>query len=316
MNGALTVRAEALTRRFGDFVAVDAISFEINAGEIWGFLGPNGSGKSTTIRMLCGVLEPTAGRAQVLGYDVARDPEAVKLRIGYMSQGSSLWNDLTVEEHLRFYAGIFGLYGAAGRAAVEEWIVRIGLGERRTQLAGSLPGGFRKRLALACALLHRPQMLFLDEPTAGVDPVSRREFWDLIVGLADEGVTVMVTTHYLDEAEHCHQLAFIYGGRIIARGSPEELKHAPDSGVTVEIVSKENTRLLDAVEDLPYVRSASLYGSSLHITVKDEADLRELRTFLDGRGKQLPELTTIVPSLEDVFSGLVKTAGASEHVAR
>jgi ABC-2 type transport system ATP-binding protein len=266
--------------------------------------------------MLCGVLEPTAGRAQVLGYDVARDPEAVKLRIGYMSQGSSLWNDLTVEEHLRFYAGVFGLYGAAGRAAVEEWIVRIGLGERRTQLAGSLPGGFRKRLALACALLHRPQMLFLDEPTAGVDPVSRREFWDLIVGLADEGVTVMVTTHYLDEAEHCHQLAFIYGGRIIARGSPEELKHAPDSGVTVEIVSKENTQLLDAVEDLPYVRSASLYGSSLHITVKDEADLRELRTFLDGRGKQLPELTTIVPSLEDVFSGLVKTAGASEQVAR
>ena len=316
MNDALTVRAEALTRRFGDFVAVDAISFEINAGEIWGFLGPNGSGKSTTIRMLCGVLEPTAGRAQVLGYDVARDPEAVKLRIGYMSQGSSLWNDLTVEEHLRFYAGVFGLYGAAGRAAVEEWIVRIGLSERRTQLAGSLPGGFRKRLALACALLHRPQMLFLDEPTAGVDPVSRREFWDLIVGLADDGVTVMVTTHYLDEAEHCHQLAFIYGGRIIARGSPEDLKHAPGSGITVEIVSKENTQLLDAVEDLPYVRSASLYGSSLHITVKDEADLRVLRTFLDGRGVQLPELTTIVPSLEDVFSGLVKTAGASEQVAR
>lgn len=223
MNGSTTVCAEALTRKFGDFVAVDAVSFEIHSGEIWGFLGPNGSGKSTTMRMLCGVLEPTSGRAQVLGYDVARDPEAVKLRIGYMSQGSSLWNDLTVEEHLNFYAGLFGLYGAPARAAVEEWIARIGLGERRTQVAGSLPGGFRKRLALACALLHRPQMLFLDEPTAGVDPVSRREFWDLIVSLADEGVTVMVTTHYLDEAEHCHQLAFIYGGRIIARGTPEAL---------------------------------------------------------------------------------------------
>jgi ABC-2 type transport system ATP-binding protein len=315
MNGSTTVRAEALTRRFGDFVAVDAVSFEIQSGEIWGFLGPNGSGKSTTIRMLCGVLEPTSGHAEVLGYDVARDPEAVKLRIGYMSQGSSLWNDLTVEEHLHFYAGLFGMYGAPARAAVEEWIARIGLGERRTQLAGSLPGGFRKRLALACALLHRPQMLFLDEPTAGVDPVSRREFWDLIVGLADEGVTVMVTTHYLDEAEHCHQLAFIYGGRIIARGSPDALKHAPGSGVTVEIVSKENALLLDAVEDLAYVRGASLYGSALHVAVKDDADLQQLQRFLDARGLKPADRAIITPSLEDVFSGLVKAAGASERVA-
>ena len=160
MNAATTVRAESLTRRFGAFVAVDGISFEIQAGEIWGFLGPNGSGKSTTIRMLCGVLAPTAGRAEVLGYDVARDPEAVKLRIGYMSQGSSLWNDLSVEEHLRFYAGLFGLYGAQRVAAVEEWIGRVGLSERRNDLAGSLPGGIRKRLALACTLLHRPQMSF------------------------------------------------------------------------------------------------------------------------------------------------------------
>jgi len=312
MNAATTVRAEALTRCFGDFVAVDRISFEIQAGQIWGFLGPNGSGKSTTIRMLCGVLEPTAGRAQVLGYDVARDPEAVKLRIGYMSQGSSLWNDLTVEEHLRLFAGLFGLYGAAANAAVEEWIARIGLAERRRQLAGSLPGGYRKRLALACALLHRPQMLFLDEPTAGVDPVSRREFWDIIVGLADEGVTVMVTTHYLDEAEHCHQLAFIYGGRIIARGSPEALKRAPGAGVTVEIISKENALLLDAVENLGYVRSASLYGSSLHVTVENDVGLAQLRAFLDARGIGPAESATITPSLEDVFSGLVTPAGVPE----
>jgi ABC-2 type transport system ATP-binding protein len=292
---------------------VDAISFEIHSGEIWGFLGPNGSGKSTTIRMLCGVLAPTAGRAQVLGYDVARDPEAVKLRIGYMSQGSSLWNDLTVEEHLRFFAGLFGLYGAAQDSAIEEWMGRTGLADRRGELAGSLPGGYRKRLALACALLHRPQMLFLDEPTSGVDPVSRREFWDLIVGLADEGVTVMVTTHYLDEAEHCHQLAFIYGGRIIARGSPEVLKHAPDAGVTVEIVSKENATLLDTVEDLPFVRGASLYGSSLHVTMERNEDLAQLQHFLDAHGVRVPELTPITPSLEDIFAGLVKASISPER---
>jgi ABC-2 type transport system ATP-binding protein len=228
MNASTTVLAEHLTRRFGSFVAVDDVSFEITAGEIWGFLGPNGAGKSTTIRMLCGVLEPTAGRARVLGHDVARDPEAVKIEIGYMSQGSSLWGDMTVEEHMNFYAGMFDMYGDARRSAVEEWIARVGLDSWRRTLAAALPGGIRKRLALACTLLHHPKMLFLDEPTSGVDPVSRREFWDLIVSFAEEGTTVMVTTHYLDEAEHCNQLAFIYGGRIIARGSPEELKHSPE----------------------------------------------------------------------------------------
>lgn len=224
MNGSASVAVENLTRRFDGFTAVDAISFEIQPGDVWGFLGPNGSGKSTTIRMLCGVLEPTSGNATVLGFNVASDPEAVKLRIGYMSQGSSLWNDLTVEEHLRFYAGLFGLYGEEQHSAVSAWLERLGLRERREQLVGSLPVGIRKRVALACTLLHHPQMLFLDEPTSGVDPVSRREFWEIIAGLADEGTTVMVTTHYLDEAEHCNQLALIYGGKIIARGTPEDLK--------------------------------------------------------------------------------------------
>lgn len=226
MNASTSVRVEHLTRRFGDFVAVDDVSFDISAGEIWGFLGPNGAGKSTTIRMLCGVLEPTSGYARVLDYDVSRDPEAVKLQIGYMSQGSSLWADMTVEEHMNFYAGLFDIFGNARRKTVDEWAKRVGLGDWRRTLAGALPGGIRKRLALACTLLHRPKMLFLDEPTSGVDPVSRREFWDLIVSFAEEGTTVMVTTHYLDEAEHCNQLAFIYGGRIIARGSPDELKHS------------------------------------------------------------------------------------------
>ncbi len=308
MKGETSVRAESLTRRFGNFVAVDAISFEIHSGEIWGFLGPNGAGKSTTIRMLCGVLEPSSGTAQVLGYDVARDPEAVKLRIGYMSQGSSLWNDLTVEEHLRFYAGLFDLHGAAGRKAVEEWLDRVGLTERRSELAGELPGGYRKRLALACTVLHRPEILFLDEPTSGVDPVSRREFWDLIVGFADAGTTVMVTTHYMDEAEHCNQLALIYGGRIVARGTPDELKRAPDVGVTVEILSAKNTSILDALEDVPYVLSAALYGSSLHVTVDRREDVEQLRRLLGEHGFPVDELPIVTPSLEDVFAALVRPA--------
>ena len=307
-----TVLAQNLGRRFGTFTAVDGISFEIGAGEIWGFLGPNGSGKSTTIRMLCGVLAPTSGSAHILGYDVARDPESVKLRIGYMSQGSSLWRDLTVEEHLRFYAGLFGLHGPALRAAVDEWIDRIGLGGCRRQLAGSFPGGFRKRLALACTLLHRPPVLFLDEPTSGVDPVSRREFWDLIVGLAEGGTTVMVTTHYLDEAEHCDRLAFILHGRIIARGSPDALKHAAEAGITVEIMAQDNVGLLDALDGQPYVRSSSLYGSSLHVSVEDARDIDRLQRFLAASGVRVSPLVPITPSLEDVFSGLVRASSAAE----
>lgn len=229
------VLVRSLTRRFGEFTAVDGISFDIRAGEIWGFLGPNGSGKSTTIRMLCGVLAPTSGTATVLGYDVARDPESVKLRIGYMSQGANLWSDLTVEEHLHFYAGLFGMYGTRAARAVDTWAQRTGLQERKSELAGLLPGGYRKRLALACTLLHEPRMLFLDEPTSGVDPISRREFWDIIVALAEQGTTVMVTTHYMDEAEHCDRLALMYGGKIIAQGTPETLKRA-SGGSTLEEV--------------------------------------------------------------------------------
>jgi ABC-2 type transport system ATP-binding protein len=302
---AISVRAQDLTRRFGDFVAVDDISFEIHTGEIWGFLGPNGAGKSTTIRMLCGVLAPSSGSAHVLGYDVARDPEAVKLRIGYMSQGSSMWNDLTVEEHLQFYAGMFDIYGRAQRVAVEEWMERVGLTERRHELAGDLPGGFRKRLALACTLLHRPKMLFLDEPTAGVDPVSRREFWDLIVGFAEEGTTVMVSTHYMDEAEHCSRLALIFGGRIIARGTPRELKQSERVGLTVEILSQRAIAVLDAVESLPYVRSSALYGSALHVTVARAEDVEKLRSALAGSGFTQEPAAAITPSLEDVFASLV-----------
>jgi ABC-2 type transport system ATP-binding protein len=305
MSPETSVHVESLTKRFGTFTAVDNVSFDIRAGEIWGFLGPNGAGKSTTIRILCGVLEPTAGIANVLGYDVARDPESVKLRIGYMSQGSSLWNDLTVEEHLRFYAGMFDLRGNAQSQAVHEWLERVGLKDRRAELAGALPGGFRKRLALACTLLHRPKMLFLDEPTAGVDPVSRREFWDLIVGFADEGTTVMVSTHYMDEAEHCNQLAFIFGGKVIARGTPDELKRSSNVGTTVEVDSSDAIAALDALDGAPFVLSAALYGASLHVTLRNTAAVDTLRDTLAAKNVAVAGVQPVVPSLEDVFAALV-----------
>lgn len=309
MNAAVSVTE--LTRTFGAFVAVDRISFEIARGAIWGFLGPNGSGKSTTIRMLCGVLAPTAGRALVLGFDVARDPEAVKLRIGYMSQGSSLWGDLTVEEHLTFYAGLFGVDGRHRAEAVERWLERTALTAFRHELAGALAGGIRKRVALACTLLHEPEILFLDEPTSGVDPVSRREFWDIITSLADAGTTVMVTTHYLDEAEHCDQLAFIYRGKVIARGSPAEVKRADGVGITLEVLSARNSELIDVLDGAPGVRSASLYGAALHVTVESENDVAAVRALVERAGVRPDSFEPVTPSLEDVFAGLVTLADRS-----
>ncbi|HEU5300368.1 MAG TPA: ABC transporter ATP-binding protein [bacterium] len=218
------VKAEALTKRFGSFVAVDHVDLAIARGDIFGFLGPNGAGKSTTIRMLCGLLVPTSGRAEVLGLDAAREGEGLRGRLGYMSQRSSLYNDLTCEELLSFYARIYGLDAAERRRKVAGWIERAGLAGRERHLVGTLSGGWRQRLALGCAVLHRPELLLLDEPTSGTDPVQRREFWELIYRFADEGTTVLVTTHYMDEAEHCSTLAFIHSGRIIAEGTPEGIK--------------------------------------------------------------------------------------------
>ena len=218
------VRAEGLTKRFGAFVAVDGIDLAIARGDIFGFLGPNGAGKSTTIRMLCGLMVPTSGRAEVLGLDAARDAEALRGRIGYMSQRSSLYNDLTVAEILHFYGRIYGLGQAERQQKVAAWIERADLAGREGQLVGTLSGGSRQRLALGCAILHRPELLLLDEPTSGTDPVQRREFWELIYRFADEGTTVLVTTHYMDEAEHCTTLAFIHTGRIIAQGTPDAIK--------------------------------------------------------------------------------------------
>ena len=301
----MAVRAEGLTRRFDSFVAVDHVTFEIPAGAIWGFLGPNGAGKSTTIRMLCGILEPSEGRATVLGYDVARDPEQIKARIGYMSQRFSLYDDLTVEENLAFYAGVYGLRPVEARDAIAEWVGRAGLRGRERALAAELSGGWKQRLAFGCAVLHRPRMVFLDEPTSGVDPVSRRAFWDLIDEFARAGITIMVTTHYMDEAEHCDTLAFIYGGRIIASGTPAEIKRQM-SGALLEFRAAPIDQALEALRARPEVREAALFGRTIHVTVDDPAAAGTLRTVLAAAGITVEHVRPVHPSLEDAFVALVE----------
>ncbi len=302
-----SVRAMALTRRFGDFVAVDHVSFEIRPGEIWGFLGPNGAGKSTTIRMLCGILDPSEGTASVLGYDVRRDPEAIKARIGYMSQRFSLWGDLTVRENLEFYAGVYGLDGPSARQQVDKWLDRSGLTDRQREVAAALSVGFRQRLALGCAVLHRPRMVFLDEPTAGVDPVSRRRFWDLIDRFAEEGTTIMVTTHYMDEAEHCDRLAFIYGGRIITQGTPAQIKREQMPGTVLEIRTDRPVEALDALYRHPAVREAALYGVAIHAVVDQQESAPNVAASLRDQGVTVLGIEPIPPTLEDVFVALAES---------
>lgn len=310
---AVAVRAQELTRTFGAFVAVDHLNFEIPTGAVWGFLGPNGAGKSTTIRMLCGILSPTSGQATVLGYDVVRDPEQIKERIGYMSQRFSLYNDLTVEENLAFFAGIYGLSRSERRERTEEWIARADLRGRERVLAGALSGGWKQRLAFGCAVLHRPQMVFLDEPTSGVDPVSRREFWDLIGQFSEAGVTVMVTTHYMDEAEHCDTLAFIFAGRIIAMGTPEEIKRRQMTGALLEVLTPQYAEALDALASRPEIREAALFGRAIHVTMENGGDaISKLRRILADRGVEVERITPVTPSLEDAFVSLVeRSAGPS-----
>jgi ABC-2 type transport system ATP-binding protein len=312
-GGTAAVRAEGLTRRFDSFVAVDHVSFEIPTGAVWGFLGPNGAGKSTTIRMLCGILEPSGGHAEVLGYDVARDPEQIKARIGYMSQRFSLYDDLTVEENLDFYAGVYGLRPAEARDAIAEWVGRAGLQGRERALAGELSGGWKQRLAFGCAVLHRPRMVFLDEPTSGVDPVSRRAFWDLIDEFARAGITIMVTTHYMDEAEHCDTLAFIYGGRIIASGTPAQIK-GQMSGALLEVRASPIDDALETLRGRPGVREAALFGRTIHVTVDDAASADALRASLAGAGIAVEGVRPVRPSLEDAFVSLVERddAGRAE----
>ncbi|MBS1818016.1 MAG: ABC transporter ATP-binding protein [Acidobacteria bacterium] len=306
---AITVRE--LTRVFGDFVAVDHVSFDVRKGEVFGFLGSNGAGKSTTIRMLCGLLKPTSGTATVGDVDVGRDPEGVKRRIGYMSQRFSLYEQLTVDQNIRFFGGIYGLSGAAfeeRRAFVMEM---AGLHGREDTKASELAGGWRQRLALGCAILHQPPIVFLDEPTGGVDPVSRRQFWTLIDQLTESGVTVLVTTHYLDEAEHCHRIAIIHAGRLAALGSTTELKRVFAGRTILEVQSEDPVnamRVLDAMDD---VEKTSVFGTAVHAVMRahDQGAVEHLRDVLAERGVQARRIEPVEPSLEDVFLEVVAEAG-------
>jgi ABC-2 type transport system ATP-binding protein len=317
MDEAPSIVVDQLVKRFGAFTAVDRVSFRIRTGEIFGLLGPNGSGKSTTIRMLCGLLTPTSGSASVVGLDVARQAEEVRQHIGYMSQKFSLYNDLTALENLQFFAGLYGVKGQVLEERIA-WALRIaglargGVAELAGPklLTGELSGGWKQRLALGCAVLHRPRVLFLDEPTAGVDPLSRRQFWELIHQLSREGVTVLVTTHYMDEAEYCNRLALIDRGRIVQMGTPTEIKGAAIKGQLLLIECSPLGRGLDLIKRAPGVLDAAVFGAALHVVVTPSPQaVAELAAYLAARDVQVARVEPIGASLEDAFVAL--TGGAS-----
>lgn len=296
------IDVQHLTRRFGTFTAVNDVSFDVREGEVFGFLGSNGAGKSTTIRMLCGLLKPTSGTALVGGIDVARNPEDVKLRIGYMSQRFSLYEQLTVDQNIRFFGGIYGLEGQRFEARRAFVLEMAGLKGRERMLTRQLPGGWRQRLALGCAILHEPRIVFLDEPTGGVDPLSRRQFWDLIADLARGGVTVLVTTHYLDEAEHCHRIAIIQAGKLAALGTTSELKQIFADRPIVEVLSDKPVALMDALDALPEVETTSIFGTAVHAVLRRrDVSTDALLATLRAQGLDVRSLETVTPSLEDVF---------------
>ncbi|PYQ78100.1 MAG: multidrug ABC transporter ATP-binding protein [Acidobacteria bacterium] len=299
-----------LTRRFGDFAAVDRLSFEVAKGEIFGFLGSNGAGKSTTIRMLCGLLKPTSGSATVDGVDVSRDPEAVKQRIGYMSQRFSLYERLTVDQNISFFGGIYGLDRTRLDTRRRFVLDMAGLAGRERLRAADLAGGWRQRLALGCAILHEPPIVFLDEPTGGVDPVSRREFWRLIDHLSASGVTVLVTTHYLDEAEHCNRIAIIHAGRLAAIGTTAELKQVFADRTIVEIRTSNAVEAMRLLERAPDVEKTSVFGTSVHAVLKHgERDVDGVKARLEHAGVAVTSIEPVPPSLEDVFLDVVEEAG-------
>ena len=302
MTSAPAIELDRLTKRFGSFTAVDGISMSVAAGEIFGFLGANGAGKSTVIRMLCGLLTPTEGTGRVLGIDVARDPEGVKRSIGYMSQRFSLYEDLSVRQNLRFFGGVYGLRGARARER-ENWAIEMAnLRGKEDRLTGELPGGWKQRLALACAVLHEPKVVFLDEPTSGVDPISRRRFWALIDEMSDDGVTVFVTTHYLDEAEYCHRLALIHAGRLAAQGTVSELKEVFAGRAVLEVNAPRLSEALELLGDQEWALETSVFGTRIHVVVRDADEGRQqITAALERQGNPPSSIERIVPSLEDVF---------------
>jgi ABC-2 type transport system ATP-binding protein len=303
----ITVTVEHLTRRFGDFIAVDDISLEVRKGEVFGFLGPNGAGKSTTIKMLCGLLLPTAGTGSVGGYDIMTESEEIKKHIGYMSQKFSLYEDLTVEENIDFFSGIYSV-PLQKKSERKEWVISMaGIGDRRRSVTKNLPQGFKQRLALGCAVLHEPPILFLDEPTSGVDPISRRNFWDMIYVMSKNGATIFVTTHYMDEADYCDRLAMIYRGKIIAGGTPNELRLEHMKRDVLEIGVD---RTVDAI-DILYKSGvdAAIFGSRIHATVESaEASVPAITKLLEQSGIKVLNVEKIEPSLEDVFVTLIEVS--------
>jgi ABC-2 type transport system ATP-binding protein len=301
------VEVHDLEKRFGRFTAVNGITFHVKPGRIFGFLGPNGAGKSTTIRMLCGILLPTSGRGTVGGFDIRTQQEKIKQNIGYMSQKFSLYEDLTVEENIDFYAGIYQL-SRQKRQQRKEWIIRMaGLEKLRSNLTGTLSIGWKQRLALGCAIIHEPPIIFLDEPTSGVDPISRRNFWQLISTLAGEGTTVFVTTHYMDEAENCNEMAMIYRGNLIAMGTPRELRTNFMQGDVLNIDITESQEWLERIISLPFVREAALFGSDIHVEVPQASTVRpQLEQFFARHNAHDYSITEIEPSLEDVFVSLIE----------
>lgn len=301
------VTVDNLEKRFGSFQAVNKVSFQVKRGEIFGFLGPNGAGKSTTIRMLCGIIVPTAGKATVIGFDVFKESEQIKAHIGYMSQKFSLYEDLTVEENIDFYSGIYQI-PAGQKIERKEWAIKMaGLDEHRHSLTSVLAGGWRQRLALGCALLHKPPVIFLDEPTSGVDPISRRSFWDLIYQLASEGVTVFVTTHYMDEAEYCDRLAMIYRGELVAIGTPDELKQRYMNEDILNLECPDPFLMLQAINGIPEIKEAALFGRGLHLSVADaQAAIPSIVAALKERKAEYTRLEKIRPSLEDVFVSIIE----------
>ncbi|MEO8211447.1 MAG: ABC transporter ATP-binding protein [bacterium] len=305
-----------LTKRFDNFTSVDDISFEVKEGEVFGFLGSNGAGKSTTIKMLCGILEPTSGDAKVGGYSVANEPDSVKRNIGYMSQKFSLYSDLTVEENINFFGGVYGLEGTDLKER-KDWVLKIaGLENKEKTLTSSLSVGYKQRLALGCAVIHEPKIIFLDEPTGGVDPISRRRFWDLITDLSEKGTTVFVTTHYLDEAEFCNRIILINAGKLIASGSPKELKQKYIKNKVIEVDCSDIYTATEILEEENFVESISIFGNSLHVTMKEKIDSEkkldedEIKIITRILGKnpdiKIYRVSEITPSLEDVFLYLIE----------
>ena len=301
----ITIQADSLVKKFGDFTAVDGVSFQVSKGEIYGFLGPNGSGKTTTIRMMLGLLTPTSGTVRILGSIITGKTRRILSRVGYMSQQFSLYNDLTVLQNLNFYGQAYGIQDR--REKIEEGVERAGLEGYQHTPTSDLAGGWRQRLALGAAILHQPEVIFLDEPTAGVDPVSRRSFWDLLYSLVAEGITVFITTHYMDEAEHCHRLAFLQRGQIIARGSPEEIKQKYLNGEVLEIHSEQPDRVMDLLKDPERsaglgIQSLELHGSQVHVIVPRADQISDkISQILNQRELAAGSMAVVEPSLEDVF---------------